>query len=136
MGLLIEKRKESLKPDSTDDEDADGDPDADLRAYNKNNVEINYSCMCNIKSVIQNYNPNLLSKHTTPAEVCSCSYHRKSGCLLDNKCLSESFILKAAASQIPSQVIKFDYWTCARTFKEQYNNHTTTFNTRKKSTKL
>ena len=47
-------------PDSTDDEDADGDPDGDLMAYDKNNVEINYSCMSNMKSAIQNYSTNLL----------------------------------------------------------------------------
>ena len=80
--------------------------------------------MPNIKSVIQNCNLNLLSKYTTPVAVCSCSYHKNSECLLDNECLSEGFILKTAASQIPSQISKYDDGTCAKTFKEQYNNHT------------
>ena len=94
--------------------------------------------MPNIKSVIQNCNLNLLSKYTTPVAVCSCSYRKNSECLLDNECLSESLILKTAASQIPSQISKYDDGTCAKTFKEQYNNHTATFrnNTKQKSTDL
>ena len=94
--------------------------------------------MPNMESVIQNYSPNLLSKYTTPVAIHSCSCRRKSECLIDNECLSGNFILKAAASQTSSQIIKYDYGTCAKTFKEQYNNHTTTFtkNTEQKSTKL
>ena len=64
--------------------------------------------MPNMKIVIQNCKPNLLSKYTTPVAVCSCSYHKKSECLLDNECLSDSLILKTAASQIPSQISKYD----------------------------
>ena len=33
---------------------------------NKNNVKISYSCMSNMKSVIQNHDTNLLSNHTIP----------------------------------------------------------------------
>ena len=60
--------------------------------YNKNNVKI------------KNYNPNLLSKHLPPPHVavCSSSYCKKSEYPLDNECLSESLILKAAAPQNPS----------------------------------
>ena len=94
--------------------------------------------MSNMKSVIQNYKPNFLSKHTTPVAVHSISYCKKSECLLDNECLSESLILRQAASQTPSLTSKYDYGTCAKTFKEEYNNHTATFrnNTKQKSTEL
>ena len=54
--------------------------------------------MPNMESVTQNYNPNLLSKGTTLVAVRSWSCCQKSECLLDNECLSESLILKAAAS--------------------------------------
>ena len=37
--------------------------------------------MPNMKSVIQNDNPNLQSKRTTPVAVRSCSRHKKSDCL-------------------------------------------------------
>ena len=55
-----------------------------------------------MKSVIQNYNANLLSKQTTPVAACSCSCHQKLECQLNNECLSESLVYKAAVSQTPS----------------------------------
>ena len=65
--------------------------------------------MPNMKSVIQNDNANLLSKQTTSAAARSCSCHQKSECRLNNECLSESLVSKAAASQTPSQINKYDY---------------------------
>ena len=59
--------------------------------------------MPNMKSVIQN-NTNLLSKHTTLVAAHSCSCCQKSVCPLNNECLSESLVFKAAVSQTPSQI--------------------------------
>ena len=94
--------------------------------------------MLNMKSVIQNHNANLPSKHTTPVSALSCSCCQKSECLLNNKCLSESLVSKAAVSQTPSQINKYYYGTYEKTFKECYNNHTATFSnkTKQKSTQL
>ena len=93
--------------------------------------------MPNMKRFIQNYSSSLLSKHTAPIAVHLCVCRRKSECLLDNGCLLESLVPKAAASQTPSQIIKFDYGTCAKTS----NNNTTIIllyleNTKPKSTEL
>ena len=60
--------------------------------------------MPNMTSVIQNHNANLLSKHTTAVAARSCRCHQKSECLLNNKCLSESLVYKAAVSQARSQI--------------------------------
>ena len=68
--------------------------------------------MPNMKSVIQNHNANLLSKHTTPVAACSSSCRQKSECPLNNKCLSESLICKAAVSQTPLQINKYYSGTC------------------------
>ena len=54
-----------------------------------------------MKCVIQNHNANLLSKHTTPVAARSCRCRQKSECSLNNKCLSESLVYKAAVSQTP-----------------------------------
>ena len=83
--------------------------------------------MPNMKSVIKNHNANLLSKHTTPVAAHRCSCRQKSECALKNKPLSESLVYKAAISQTPSQINKYYYGTCEKTFKKQYNNHTATF---------
>ena len=93
--------------------------------------------MPNMKSVIQN-NTNLLSKHTTLVAAHSCSCCQKSVCPLNNECSSESLVFKAAVSQTPSQINKYYYGTCEKTFKERYNNLTATFRniSKKKSTEL
>ena len=107
-----------------------------FKLFNKNNVKISYSCMPNMKSIIENHNANLLSKHTTPVAARSCRRRQKSECPLNNKCLSESLVYKV--SQTPSQTNKYYYGTCENFFKEQYNNHTRTFRNKneQKSTEL
>ena len=77
--------------------------------------------MTNMKSVIQNHNANLLSKQTTLIAARSCSCRQKSECPLNNKCLSERLVYKAAVSQTPSQINKYYYRTCEKTFKERYS---------------
>ena len=88
--------------------------------------------MPNMKSVIQNYNANLISKHTTAVAARSCSCRQKSECLLNNKCLSKSLVYKEAVSLTRSQVNKYYYGTCGKTFKERYNNHTATIRNKNK----
>ena len=52
--------------------------------------------MSNMKSVNQNHNAYLLSKHTTSVAGRSCSCRQKSECPLNNECLSECLVYKAA----------------------------------------
>ena len=70
--------------------------------------------MPNMKSIIQNDNANLLSKHTTPVIARSCSCRQKSECPLNNKCLSESLVYKAAVLQTLSEINKYYYGTCEK----------------------
>ena len=94
--------------------------------------------MPNMKSVIQNHNAILLSKYTTPVPARACSCCQKSECPLNNKCLSEILVYEAAVSQASSQINKYYYGNCEKTFKERYNNHTGTFRkkNKQKSTEL
>ena len=86
------------------------------KLFNKNNVKISYSCMSSMKNVIQKHNANLLSNHTTTIAACSCICRQKLECPL-NKCLSGSLVYKATVSQTPSQINKYCYGTCEKTFK-------------------
>ena len=63
--------------------------------------------MPNMKNVIQNHNVNLLSKQATPVVSRSCSCRQKSECPLNNECLSEILVHKAAVSQTLSQINKY-----------------------------
>ena len=73
--------------------------------------------MPNMKSIIQNHNTNLISKHTIVVAARSCSCRQKSECQLNNKCLSKSLVYKEAGSLTRSQVNKYYYGTCGKTFK-------------------
>ena len=108
------------------------------KLFNKINLKISYSCMPHMKSVIQNHNPNFLSNHTTPVAALSCSCRQKSEWPLNSECLSKSLVYKASVSQTPSQINKYYYGTCEKTFKEQYNKHTAAFSnkSKQKSTEL
>ena len=77
--------------------------------------------MPNMKSLIQNHNVNLLSRQTTPVAACSCSCRQKSEYSLNNECLPESLVCKAAVSQTPLQINKYYYGTCEKTFKVDSN---------------
>ena len=88
--------------------------------------------MINMKSLIQNHNANLLSKHNNPVAVLSCSCQQKSECPLNNECLSENLLYKAAVSQTPSQISRYYYRTCEKTFEKRYSNHTATFRNKSK----
>ena len=70
--------------------------------FDKKPVKLSYSCMPNMKSVIQNHNANLLLKHTSLVAARSCSCRQKPERLLNNKCLSESLVYIAVVSQTPS----------------------------------
>ena len=102
------------------------------KLFNKNKVKISCSCMLNMESVTQNQKANLLSNHTTPVRERSCSSRQKSECPLNNECLSESLVYIAVVSQTLSQINKYYYETCEKTFKERYNNHTATFRNKSK----
>ena len=78
--------------------------------------------MPNMKKVVQNHDKNLLLNHTTALASLSGSSRQKSKCPLNNECLSESLVYKTAISQTPSQIIKYYYGTCKKTFKERCNN--------------
>ena len=88
--------------------------------------------MPNMKSVNQNHNAYSLSKHTTSVAARSCSCRQKSECPLNNECLSECLVYKAAVWQAPSQINKCYHGTCEKTFNERYNQHTTTFRNKSK----
>ena len=76
-----------------------------------NNVKISYICIPNLKSVIQNRNVSLLSKHTTPVAVRSCSCSQKSECLLNNKCLSEVLSISSFTNTFKNkQILLWNLW--------------------------
>ena len=90
--------------------------------------------MPNMNNVIQKHNSKIM-KNPAPSTAKTCNCHRKTDCPMDANCLSECLIYKASASTTTN---KFYYGTCENTFKERYNNHSSSFRnkSRDKNTEL
>ena len=63
------------------------------KIFNKNNVKISYSCMANIKSVINMHNKEVITGKKTQAVKCNCI--NKPDCPLSNQCQITNIIYKA-----------------------------------------
>ena len=61
--------------------------------FNRNKIKISYSCMQNIKSVINNHNMKILNNTNEIEEGCNC--RNKNSCPLDGKCLTPNIIYEA-----------------------------------------
>ena len=93
--------------------------------------------MQNMAGIIQNHNTNLLKDPVaSPEKTRSC--RQKSTCPLAEKCLSECLVYHAQVYRSDINQTKSYYGTCEKTFKESYNNHTTSFRnkTQEKSTEF
>ena len=95
---------------------------------------LSYSCMPNMKSVIQKHNSKIL-EDPKPTNNKTCNCRQKSGCPLNQNCLSECWLHNTVVN---TSVTKDYYGTCEKSFKERYNNHTSSFRnkSRQKSTEL
>ena len=67
------------------------------KLFNKNTVKISYSCMPNIKNIIDGQNKKIQNGHTNPIinnnNKCNC--RRGTTCPLDGNCLAESIVYSA-----------------------------------------
>ena len=89
---------------------------------NKNTVKISYSCMPNIRRIIQAHNSKLLRQKAplekTPKE---CTCRKKSDCPLENKCNRQNVIYKATTQDEKT------YIGVAKNFKKRYYSHKDSF---------
>ena len=95
--------------------------------FNRSKMKVGYSCMQNIKSVINNHNMKVLNNTTKTEESCNC--RNKNNCRLDRKCLTPNVIYEAQIT--PNQLNykqKIYIGTAETDFKHRFNNDTKLFN--------
>ena len=93
------------------------------RAFNRNTIKLSYSCMPNVKSIIQSHNKRVIEKTSrTPKKSCNC---RKDTCPLDGACLTENVIYEARVSTSASD--KLYIGSTGRSFKDRYGSHKYSF---------
>ena len=100
------------------------------KLFNRNNVKISYSCLPNIKSIINAHNRKILyPSPTIGRRTCNCI--NISQCPLQQRCLSNNILYQA--NIIPfgeNSETKVYYGICETIFKLRYANHKKSFNHR------
>ena len=82
--------------------------------------------MSSMKNIIQKHISKIMEDpNSTKSKTYSCQ--QKSVCPLNQSCISESLVYNAVVNTSPT---KNYYKTREKSFKERYNNHTSTFRNR------
>ena len=99
------------------------------KIFNKNNIKVSYSCMPNMKSIINMHNKKIMSANTNTTNNRSCNCTNKDQCPLQQNCLVENVVYEATVnSNIENYKEKKYIGLCESTFKKRYSSHKTTFN--------
>ena len=103
------------------------------KLFNKNNVKVSYSCMPNMKNIINTHNKiSTLQKIINITRTCNCI--RKHQCPLNEKCLTNNILYEASIT--PNEAnskTKMYYGVSETAFKFRYANykkHSITSNTK------
>ena len=90
--------------------------------------EISYSCIRNVKQIIDGHNKALLHKqegNSQQERTCNCRIREQ--CPLDGKCLNSAVIYQAAVTANDNMHQETYIGLTKTYFKARYNNHKVTF---------
>ena len=106
--------------------------------FNRNTIKISYSCMRNLRSIIDSHNKKILKKKETEVEVPTkeCNCRRPNDCPLEGKCKASSLVYQATVSTADKTETYVGSTACE--FKTRYNNHKASFkhSSKRNSTEL
>ena len=98
------------------------------RIFNRGTIKVSYSCMKNMKCIINNHNSKVLRNTEAPEKTCNCRV--KPNCPLDGACLTRNLVYKATVfpeNQKPKTYIGM----AEEEFKTRFRNHQQSFNNKK-----
>ena len=95
--------------------------------FNRNTIKLSYSCMRNVRSIIQSHNRKVLEQANGPQddEHPSCNCRKKPECPLDGNCLTSNVIYKATVTT--SNGTKDYIGSTGGTFKKRFYGHKHSF---------
>ena len=103
------------------------------KIFNRNTIKISYSCMNNIKQVIDSHNKRILKSHdtnTTPENTNvnkTCNCRQANTCPLNGNCLQSSVIYQATVTRRDNDTTETYIGLTENEFKTRYRNHTASF---------
>ena len=99
------------------------------KIFNKNNVKVSYSCMPNMKAVINMHNTKISSSSEIINDNSTCNCAQKQNCPLQQGCLVKGVVYEATVtSDLHNYGEKRYIGLCESTFKKRYTSHKSTFN--------
>ena len=101
------------------------------KLFNRKNLKVSYSCMRNMKSIVNAHNRKILTETSQhDKRICSCP--KNTTCPLNGKCLSENTIYAGKiTSNLPNYEVKEYVGLSAPAWKKRLGNHKLSFNNRK-----
>ena len=101
------------------------------KIYNTNTLKLSYSCMPNVKNVIDGHNKKIRDESKKNKEQESqektCNCRKPADCPLNGQCLTKSVIYQATVTTEDDGSKETYIGLTKNTFKEQFNGHKTTF---------
>ena len=99
--------------------------------FNRSTLKLSYSCMPNVKSVIDSKNKRLLQSGAETREERLCNCRKKEECSLDNQCLAKGIVYQASVTS--SEGTEHYVGLTDTDFKARFANHKQSFRTEKYS---
>ena len=99
------------------------------KIINRKNVKVSYSCMPNIRCIINQHNAKILGSTDEPS-LNTCNCRKKSDCPLDGACLERNVVYNATITADNGDTKSYIGMT-EKEFKTRYRNHKTSFSNRK-----
>ena len=101
------------------------------KLFNRNNLKVSYSCMSNMKSIVNSHNRAITTEETLNNKR-SCNCTDKTNCPLNGNCLAENSLYAGIlTSNLPNYGEKEYSGVTALPWKSRHANHKTSFHIRK-----
>ena len=94
---------------------------------NKNTLKLSYSCMKNMRSIIQSHNAKILSQNSVPSNQANCNCRVKSQCPIQGNC-QQSLVYKATLTTNGGNKT---YIGSTNNFKNRHSAHKNSFKAEK-----
>ena len=101
------------------------------KLFNRNTVKVSYSCMKNIKSIINIHNKKILNETQKKKEK-TCNCRNGTSCPLNGDCLENNIVYEGTINcNKPNYKEKIYFGIAETSFKQRFSNHLKSFNIKK-----
>ena len=104
------------------------------KILNKSTLKISYSCLPNIKSILDSHNKKIANNVNNQVPTYDCK--NLNDCPVKGSCLEKNVVYRADVTTEQDQVTKVYVGSTKRAFKARYKEHLASFKRKQTGTKL